>query len=264
MIPSKPNTHTRHAGPPGRFLMHMCVVMALGSVFSGEAGNYSGIKTSSRLYTTPNPGNQGGIRGSITNPGQPIGHVIAISPDEPKTKCYAGRVSGNTFHFENMAPGKYDLIVFYRDRFYEGFSLQRPAEENSLTSEDRAKIDKTLGKAVPFFDVKKIHRLEGTSGTAGKCRAVATYLRTENAGTTMVSGFSGDSFSGQLRSVRLLLLEDVGPGWQIAMTREVLRLEVLGDDKKGVLPGSFHKKLSRVRVSDNVKDIGAIDLGNPL
>ncbi|MDA0323245.1 MAG: hypothetical protein O2923_11100 [Verrucomicrobia bacterium] len=237
--------------------------MALGSPFSGEAGDYSGIKTSSRLYTTPNPGDQGGIRGSITSPEQAIAHVVAISPDEPKTKCYAGRISGKTFHFENMAPGKYDLIVFYRDRFYEGFSLQRRDEENSLTSEDRAKIDKTVGKAVPFFDVKKIHRLEGTSGTAGKCRAVATYLRTENAGTTMVSGFSGDTFSGQLRSVRLLLLEDVGPGWQIALTREVLRLEVLGDDKKGVLPGAFHKKLSRVRVSDRVKDIGAIDLGNP-
>jgi hypothetical protein len=78
----------------------------------------------------------------------------------------------------------------------------------------------------------------------------------------MVSGFSGDTFSGQLRSVRLLLLEDVGPGWQIALTREMLRLEVLGNDKKGVLPGSFHKKLNRIRVSDRVKDVGEMDLKN--
>lgn len=237
-----------------------CLVFLAGAMQITHAGKYSGIKTSSRLYTSRDASHTGGIQGSVTKTDGVLGHAIAISPDEPKRKCYLGRVSGNTFRFDHLAPGKYDLLLFYADRFYEGVSLQRRSEENSLTTQDREKIDHTLGKAVPFFNIKEIHRIAGNTGTAGKCRAVVTYLRTPEAGTTMVSGFSGDTFSGQLRSVRLVLFEDVGPGWQIALTREVLRLEVLGNDKKGVIPSTFHTKLNRIRVSDKVKDLGEIDL----
>lgn len=232
----------------------LCVSGPLG------AGEYSGIKTSSRLYTTPDPKAGGGIRAELTKPDRPIERVVAVSPDEPRKKCFLGRVRKNRIEFTGLPPGKYDLVVFYADRLYEGLSLQRRSEQNSLTSSDRDKIDQTFRRAVPFFDEKEVHRLEGATGRAGKARALATYLRTGKTGTTMVSGFSGDTFSGQLRSVRLVLLEDVGPGWQIAETRELFRKEVLGDDPKGMLRVDFRKKLNTIRVSDSIKDLGRIDL----
>tara|TARA_B100000809_G_scaffold227080_1_gene239183 strand:- start:2046 stop:2816 length:771 start_codon:yes stop_codon:yes gene_type:complete len=229
-------------------------------VATAYAGEYTGTRTSTKLYTPVDPSAGGGIVAVITAPGGSPLAAIAVAPDNPRKRCYAGNVSGKKISFRGMAPDKYALFILYPDAFYEGITLVRSSRAGVLTSEQREKIDQTLKRAVPFFDVKQIHRIEGASGEFVSARAIVTYLRTGTTGTTMASGFRGDTFSGQLRSIRLVRFEDVGPGFQIAMTRELTRNEIVGDDPKGVLKGRFVRNLSRIRVSDRIKDLGELNL----
>ena len=65
----------------------------------------------------------------------------------------------------------------------------------------------------------------------------------------------------QIRSLRLALLEDVGPaGWHLVRTREIVRTEVVRADRKGVLPGRYSAKLGGIRVVETVKDLGRLTL----
>ena len=245
------------ARPITERLLYACLVLTAANAF---AGKFTGTKTSSKLYTPPDSSAGGGIVAVIAAPSRSPLAAIAVAPDNPRKRCYAGEISGKRISFHGMAPDKYALFILYPDTFYEGITLVRSSQAGVLTSEQREKIDQTLKRAVPFFDVKQIHRIEGASGEFVSARAIVTYLRTGTTGTTMVSGFRGDTFSGQLRSIRLVRFEDVGPGFQIAMTRELTRNEIVGDAPKGVLKGHFTSALSRIRVSDKIKDLGELNL----
>jgi hypothetical protein len=64
----------------------------------------------------------------------------------------------------------------------------------------------------------------------------------------------------QIRSLRLAFLADVGPGWQVTATRELIRTDVFPDMPKGFLAVTYVDDLNGVRVTDSVKDIGAVNL----
>ena len=65
----------------------------------------------------------------------------------------------------------------------------------------------------------------------------------------------------QIRSLKLALLEDVGAvGWHLVTTREIIRQEVAGNERKGVLPHKYSAALGGIRVVDSVKDLGEIRL----
>jgi hypothetical protein len=64
----------------------------------------------------------------------------------------------------------------------------------------------------------------------------------------------------QIRSLRLAFLADVGPGWQVTATREILRTDVFPNMPKGLLPVTYVDALNGIRVTDSVKDIGPVDL----
>ena len=60
------------------------------------------------------------------------------------------------------------------------------------------------------------------------------------------------------RAFKLVLLEDVGPGWQIARTREIYTTFVA--EGKADIPVRFSKKIGGVRVTDQVRDLGLLNL----
>ena len=60
------------------------------------------------------------------------------------------------------------------------------------------------------------------------------------------------------RTSKLILLKDVGVGWQVERTRDLYPCWV---EPKFFLPTHHHTKaLSRIRVADSIKDLGEIDL----
>ncbi|MEM7396216.1 MAG: hypothetical protein AAF492_28100, partial [Verrucomicrobiota bacterium] len=201
-----------------------------------------------RLYTKPDREATGGIKGRILTPKTPIVQILAVPADEPRL-VYKGDVSGpnqQSFSFKGLPMRKYDLVVIYNDRFYEGLNLIRG--DDTLTTEDRKKINATIQKSEPYFTKRTIHRMEGKSGRGNEARLVATFLR-DRAST------NGSDFR---RSFRLFVMKDVGPGWQVVRSRDLYPTWTKANFAN---PQHFYNKnLGRIRVTDSVKDVGDIIL----
>ena len=206
-----------------------------------------------RLYTAPDPSASGGITGEIAAPAKPIEQIFAMPPDDP-TRVYEGKVQGATrqaFRFENLPMARYDLFVVYRADFYEGLELTREAD--TLTEADREKVRYIVDASDPFFTQKVIHRVAGTTGRGNSARCVVTMWRdrqTLNPDDTLITGFR--------RTFKLIWLKDVGPGWQVVQKRDIYPLTV--DGSRMNIPHHFSRVLSKIRVTDSVKELGALDL----
>lgn len=211
-----------------------------------------------RLYTKPDPANPGGLRGHITKPQLPIEEILAMPADDPE-QVYEGEVAGekrDTFQFKGLPVGKYDLIVIYPTAFYEGLQLDR--EASTLTPDDLKKIDASIQKSEPFFTRKFIHRLEGETGRGNGARCICTYYR-DKGSELLMEQFEGKSSRPDFRrTFKLVLLKDVGPGWQIVRARDLYPVWV---NPKSTLPEHhFSAALKQIRVADQIKDLGGLDL----
>lgn len=237
--------------------MFWIVGLLIASVALAWAGRYSGTRQSGHLYASPDPSAGGGIAGRIESPQKTIFRICAVNAHDPD-KVYKGRIlgEGNEFRFAGLPVGKYDLVVVYEDRFYEGLTLN--SGENTLSGQDREQIAESIMASVPFFDKKKIHRCSGRTGKRGKARCVLQEVR---EGLTLMQ--SAENLGGgkiQPRSFKLTMLEDVGIGWQLMDTREIVRMEAGPDDRKGIVPHAYVEKLAGIRVLDDIKDMGMLDL----
>ena len=220
------------------------------------AGKVTGTRQSSRLYTKSDPAARGGIHARLAACANPVQQVFAIDNGNPKF-VYQGTVSedGKEIRFTGLPTAIYDLVLVASDRFYEGCRLAR--DPDTLTDRDRQFIAFTINKSVPFFDTKKIHRCEGTTGRNGKARCVLQEVRTHPV--MLQSGVERTDI--QVRSIKLATLEDVGEtGWQLVQTREIVRMEVGPQDMKGLLPHCYLPVLGNIRVVDTDKDLGELNL----
>jgi len=218
--------------------------MLAASALSAREANY-------RLYTEPDPSCDGGIVGEIVNPKMPIVTIVAVPPDEPRL-VYKGSVGtgGRSFSFHGLPMRKYDLVVIYDNHFYEGLNLHR--EEDTLTATARQQINATVQKAAPYFTKRVIHRLEGTTGRTSFSRCICTFVRD----TRSTNSPKGDA--SYRRSTKIIILKQVGPGWQVVRTRDLFPTWT----RKGNMFPKHHysKSLSRIRVTSRVKDLGELDL----
>jgi len=215
---------------------------------------YAEVYTGKYLYTAPDPSAQGGIKGQVIRPSEPIQLILAIPPDNP-TNVFRGTISGekkNEFSFAGLPPSKYDLIIIFDSNVYEGLNLHRG--ENSLTANDKNSIQQAINKAEKFYTRKVIHRVEGETGKmTGIARAFCTFLREkESLDNRLVS------YSDWRRHFMLVTLNDVGPGWQIIANRDLGGTFVKPD--KGTIPVNYRKYLGNIRVTDKLVDMGEIDL----
>ncbi len=210
----------------------------------------------SRLYTEPDPSAAGGIKGRIANPAATIRQVLAIPAARPE-KVYRGEFPDSerrSFCFTGLPMDRYDLVVFYENSTYEGLRLHRG--ESTLTSTDQQQIQETIERSEPFFSLKIIHRLEGDTGRGSQARAFVTMARDLKAEMYAVI-----ERSGYRRTHKLVILQQVGPGWQIARTRDLYPVWVEFDEKHRLRPPhQFRSELSGIRVTDQVRDLGDISL----
>lgn len=208
----------------------------------------------SRLYKKPDTASPGGLRGSIVSPALPIEEILAVSA-ENVDEVYEGEVQGvqrNAFQFKGLPVGRYDLVVIFASEFYEGLHLN--GGPSTLNVQDLAKIESSIQKSEPFFLKKFIHRVEGMSGRGQEARAICTYLR-----NTAAEGEGGKPAPPDARrTFKLVLLKDVGPGWQISRARDLYPVSI---NPKSVTPVHRHSAaLHQLRVADQIKDIGTLEL----
>jgi hypothetical protein len=211
-----------------------------------------------RLYTEPDSGAPGGIAGRVVKPEQPVAQILAIPADAPE-KVYQGTIDGadrRSFKFTGLPMRKYDLLVVFEKDFHEGLQLQQG--ENTLTEADRTKIEAIVQKSEPYFTHKIIHRVAGETGRGNFARCICTFLRAKGSEllwNAYQGKFERDDFR---RTFKLVILKDVGPGWQIVRTRD---LYPVWTTPQLVKPEHhYHESLSGIRVADKVKDLGELDL----
>jgi len=219
---------------------------------SGQVGQ------SKYLYTKPDASAGGGIKGTITRPQIPLSAVFALPPDEPRF-VYKGTVTrgaaGSGFVFTGLQTARYDLLLVFDNAFYEGLTLNRG--DDTLTPEDQRLIRKIIMKSEPFSNRKEIHRMLGKTGKmTGKARCMCTFVRTDRA-----MGFiDGKWYRDHRRSFKLVLVEDVGPAWQVVKTREIYVTQIKPASGKDVIRHVYRPYLGRIRVTDKMKDLGKINL----
>lgn len=206
------------------------------------------------LYTPPSPDAQGGLHlvSSL-----PLEMALAI-PENNQEHVYKGTLGPDNkdVTFSNIPVSRYDLVLVTTDHLYEGISLNR--DENSLSEQDVQSINDILWRSVPFFNVKRIDAVKGTPGDAGRSTALVQWMR---IGGVLLNQNYEWLKGHQIRSVRLAFLADVGPGWQVTGTRELVRTDVFPNMMKGYLATAWLDDLNGVRVTDSVKDIGKVNLG---
>lgn len=207
-----------------------------------------------RLYTKPDPDAAGGIKALVVSPSAEIEAVFACPPDEPRL-VYQGLVLGSQkqeFLFEGLPMRKYDIMVVYPKSMYEGFQLERNID--TLTALDKKKLKYTIDKAEPYFNKKIIYRMEGTTGRGNEARLIATYLRDRGSANSARGGSQG----GLRRTFKLVMLKDVGPGWQVVRARDLYPIWTTKD--KVIATHHYSRALSNIRVTTSIKDLGNIRL----
>lgn len=241
---------------PMRFLAVILLTVAWAVIADDSASDP--LVGRSRLYTAPDASSPGGIQGRIARPSKPIKQILAIPSDAPRF-VYEGivtRSDGRGFRFEGLPMRKYDLVVIYENAFFEGLQLHRGA--STLTDSDVEKIEATVQKSEPYFPYKIRHRLQGTTGRGNTARGIYTYYLDRKSDLLFNEYQGGWTRDDPRRTFKLVILKDVGPGWQIVRARDLYPAWVT----MGTLRPKHHfrKQLSRIRVADSVKDLGDIDL----
>jgi hypothetical protein len=236
------------------------VVLALGLTHAAEKKDgHTGTKQSSKLYTAPDASDSGGLRGRIAVPADPLVAAFAV-PNSELARCYKATISkdGRSFEFNNLPTAKYDLLLVFPDMYYEGFTLNRSA--GNLKTNEWKSILEILNKSEPFYEIKRIERMDGIAGEAGWAQSVFQELRARPV--TLQSAEVRKDI--QIRTIKLARFENVGPAWQLLVTRELCRQEVAGKERKGLLPHYYAPdKLGSLRVVDSVKDLGELQLPEP-
>jgi len=229
----------------------ICLIIA---ALGFAAGTCEGVEERHRLYTKPDPTCTGGIQGSIDYPSEGIEQILAIPPDDPLS-VYEGTVSGSDrreFKFTGLPMRKYNLVVIYNNSVYEGLRLHR--EDDTLTAADRAEIKAKIEESEPFYTFKDVHRLEGTTGRGNVARAICTFAREKSSST------HGGPGKGCRRTFKIALLKQVGPGWQIVRTRDLY--PIWAPRGRTRPKHNYSQALSRIRVSDRVKELSPLSLRN--
>ena len=236
--------------------MNGVFVQCVWGVLLACALSVTGAEERSRLYTATDPSATGGLKGRIVRPSQPILQVLAMPPDEPRF-VYQGTVTGGDrqeFLFQNLPMARYNLFVIYENEFFEGLELS--SEPDTLTPKDRESITRIVNASDPFFNKKVIHRMAGTTGRGNFARCVVTQYRD---GPGMVKGDDTALEAGKgRRTFKLIWLKDVGVGWQVVQKRDLYPVTV---ELKLLTPAHhYSKQLSRIRVTNRIRDLGELDL----
>jgi hypothetical protein len=224
------------------------VVHKIGTPAPSVGGEYKSLL----LYTPPDPSATGGLR--LVSP-VPLEFAFAI-PESNQEHVYKAALSADRkqVSWANIPVALYDLLLVTKDHFYEGISLNR--DENSLAPEDLASIEEIFSRSVPFMNVKRTEVVKGTPGDNGRAAALVQWMR---IGGNLLNQNDDLMVGHSIRSLRLAFLADVGPGWQVIATRELLRTDVFPDMIKGFLGVTYLDALNGIRVTDSVKDIGTVN-----
>lgn len=235
--PSTPNQSTRWRG----FLLTLC--LALFAIFNHALAD----EPVQRIYTSPEPGAPGGIRGVVN---VPLTEALAVGHDH--THVYRGSLTdGNQgFRFTGLPVGKYDLVLLTKDGVvYEGLALGEGKKDLPAGSLEHLKTRVEAQDA--FFNRTLIQRI-GFDGD--NALVFVERIRDKN-----ILRQDATVLQATLRRLEVMEIAQAGDDWQVTTTRFLLRAE----QPPGGIDFLQHKEdpaLGNLRVVGGVKDLGQLKL----
>jgi len=203
-----------------------------------------------KFHDTP-PGGPGGLRIAV----QPIADLEeAIVVEATEYKTYVAdidRASG-TVALKGLSPGRYDLVLKFKDKVCEGLTLEPPDGVQPIPRASREGVEEVTWMSEDYFNEKHLIR---SAGNPGMVKLVVEQIRdkkTFDPGGTELKGI-------MIRRFDLCELRRTREIWQVRMNRHLFR-----EERKMGGPGTkldfYHvPALGGARVGDGVATLPAFD-----
>jgi hypothetical protein len=221
-------------------------LILLWSILSGLV---CGALGETSFYTLPKPDANGGVVGRVEQ-----GLTYALALERDRTSCYKGVLSegGKRFEFKGLPTGKYDLVLFLKDRrVVEGLFLGEGSE--SLVGKGRENFEERLQKADAFFNKYKLHRFGLVEGGT---RILAFVERVRDK-LALTGG--GEALKGPVRRFEIAELDKASDTWTLLVNRHMYREED-APGKNDFLDSLHLPALGGIRVIQSPKDLGTVSL----
>jgi hypothetical protein len=202
-----------------------------------------------RIYSQPVATDTGGITGTM--PSQELTHAIAV--DHERLKVFRATLTSNdqTFRFEHLPVGKYDLVLVTKHReMFEGVRLGEPL--TSLSTDLQTNLEKRIALADSFFNRYKIHR----SGVDGD-RALVLVERLRDK---LVLKQSGETLPQDLRRLEIIELDKSVDDWQMIQSRHLYREGEPIEKSPPFWRDTYVPALGAIRVVSGIKELGTLEL----
>jgi hypothetical protein len=204
---------------------------------------------SDTFHDRPDPEATGGIRGKTS--GAKLQEALAI--EQLAKKCYQGHVNADSYTFNNLPPGKYDLILKFEEDVIEGMRLDIWGETEEISIKERMAIKKLIDVTDDFYHDKHIIR---AGGTAKKQKLIVEQIRTET-----IFHPDGSVAAGQmLRRIDYIVLKKTREIWQIELCRNVYRKMRPKAGPGSVLRWHYNSTLGGIRVADDAAAVEEVTL----
>lgn len=212
-------------------------------------GGVFGAVAETSFYTQPKPEANGAVVGRVE---QGLSYALALERD--RTSCYKGVLleDGKRFEFRGLPTGKYDLVLFLKDRrVVEGLFLGDGAE--GVVGKGRENFEERLQKADAFFNKYKLHRFGLVEGGT---RILAFVERVRDK-LALTGG--GEALKGPVRRFEIAELEKATDTWTLLVNRHMYREED-APGKNDFLNSLYLPALGGIRVINAPKDLGTVSL----
>ena len=203
-----------------------------------------------KFHDTP-PGGPGGFRIAV----QPIADLEeAIVVEATEYKTYLAEIDrgAGTVALRGLSPGKYDLVLKFKDKVFEGITLDPPDGLEALPKEARDGVEEVTWMSEDYFNIKRIVRLGGNKGTVKLLVEQIRDKKTFDPGGTELKGI-------QIRRLDLCELRRTREIWQVKMNRHLFREEHKIGGPGTQLTFGYVPELGGIRVGDEVVTLPAFD-----
>lgn len=204
-----------------------------------------------KWYNDFDPNATGGITGKVLN-GE-LKECIAL--EQIAYKVYRGSANGNTYSFNRLPPGKYDVLLKLTEDAIEGVRLDVFGEAVKLPKQDHDAIWELIRISDDYFHDKKIIRV---GGTADLQKLVVEQIRT----ATTYNPDGTIAVGKMFRRIDYTIVHKTREVWQIDpdSPRFMFREEREKVGAGSTIKFHFDDKLGGIRVADLMVAVPDIDL----
>ena len=200
------------------------------------------------IYTIPDPSSGGGIVLSVDTA---LTHAMAVEHDRKRVFNGSLSADGLQVTFAHLPTGKYDVVLTAKNRnVFEGLDLG--PEPQGLSETSLKNLQDRVATGDTFYNRWTIHRIGINDETA--------LVFVERLRDKKIYQQSGATLPNNLRRLEVLEMRQATDTWQVADTRHLYRETEPVEPNPPFFKHAFIAALGNVRVIDQTKNLGKLEL----